>query len=124
MVENGEAELQVSDVVRALSVEMADGTLRNIIPQDSKIPIEEEVVMYNSDASQFLRVNLYQGNSSVKSSCECIGTLVYDYQEVKAQNTAPVIISVSVESNGIINLTCKEPLKEGVTISLDRGTTK
>lgn len=124
MLESGEAEEAVSDVTKALSIEMNDGTVRPIIMKNSKIPVEETTVLYNSVASQLLRVNLYQGDSLLAKSNECIGTLVYDYGHIVSESEGEVIVTVSVESSGIIRLSCKELLKESVEIVLDRKSVK
>ena len=121
MLYSGEAEENVSDVTKALSIELADGTVRNIIAKNSKIPVEETTVVYNSNPSQFLRVNLCQGDSALSRFNECIGTLVYDYGHIVGQNEGEVIVTVSVEASGIIKLSAKELLKDAVEVILDRS---
>lgn len=121
MIETGEAAIMVSDVTNALSIGLADGTVRTIIEKNSKIPIVETTMVVNDKPSDKLRVNLYQGDSLLSKSNECIGTLVYDYGEVKDSFMGEVIVEISVEASGVITFSCKELLKEPVVVKLDRS---
>lgn len=121
MIESGEADIMVSDVTNALSIGLADGTVRTIIEKNSKIPIVETTIVVNDKPSDKLRVNLYQGDSLLSKSNECIGTLVYDYGEVKDSYMGEVIVEISVEASGVITFSCKELLKPPVTVVLDRS---
>jgi molecular chaperone DnaK (HSP70) len=120
MLEKGEAETVVSDITKALSIGLADGTVATLVPKNSKIPIEETTILYNHTASSTLRVDLFQGEALLASMNECIGTLAYDYGEVKPAGKGEVIIGIRVDSSGIITLSCKELLKDPVQVVLDR----
>ena len=121
MLMTGEAEEIVSDVTKALSIGMDDGSARHIISENSKVPIEETTFIYNNNKSQFLRVNLYQGNSLIAANNELIGTLVYDYGKIMEPTEGEVIVTVTVEHDGIIHFSCKQLLGESVEVTLDRG---
>ena len=45
MVEDGSVDYLVSDVTKGLSIGLVDGTVQNVIPSNSKVPIEEEVML-------------------------------------------------------------------------------
>lgn len=120
MLEEGTAHTQVSDVTKALSIEMDDGTARVIIPRNSKIPVEETTVVYNACESQNLRVNLCQGDNLLASYNERIGQLIYDYGKVVPAGEGEVIVGIMVDVDGTIHFSCKELLKPAVTIVLDR----
>lgn len=121
MVETGEAEILVSDVTKALSIGMHDGTVRNIIMKNSKVPITDTLMVTNPVESSGLELKLYQGDSALAVNNEYIGTLRYDFGEVKEVNTANVKITVSVASDGVISFKAKEPLKKEVSVDLRRN---
>jgi molecular chaperone DnaK (HSP70) len=121
LIETKEAEALVSDVTNALSIGLSDGTVKTIIEKNSKIPISENTMLVNDVPSSKLKVNLYQGDSMLSSSNECIGTLIYDYGEVKDSFMGEVIVEVAVEASGVIVFSCKELLKPKVEVTLDRS---
>lgn len=120
MLQEGTAEAQVSDVTKALSLELADGTVRVLIPKNAKIPVQETTIAYNSIASDCLQLNLFQGDSLMASQNECIGRLTYNYGEVKPAGEGDVIVGIRVHGDGTIHFSCKEPLKAPQEVVLDR----
>lgn len=123
MLSDGTAHIQVSDVTKALSIEMADGSARVLIPRNSKIPVQETTVVYNSVASNKLQLNLYQGDSLLASQNELIGQLTYSYDGVIPAGEDEVIVEITVEVDGTIRFSCKELLKAPVGVVLDRTKT-
>lgn len=123
MLADGVAHVQVSDVTKALSIEMSDGSARVLIQRNSKIPVQETTVVYNSVASDRLQVNLYQGDSLLASQNEMIGKLVYEYGEAMPAGEGEVIVGITVDVDGTIHFSCKELLKPPVEVVLDRTKT-
>lgn len=123
MLNDGTAHVQVSDVTKALSIEMADGSARVLIQRNSKIPVQETTVVYNSVASDSLQLNLYQGDSVLASQNELIGQLTYSYGGVIPAGEGEVIVGITVEVDGTIHFSCKELLKAPVEVVLDRTKT-
>lgn len=118
MVEDGEIDYMVSDITKALSIGLQDGTVQNIIPANSKVPIEEEIMLSNPESADCLSLALYQGDSGLIVNNSYIGKLVYDYGETKAPYAGNVFVTVSVEASGIVKLSCKELGKKAVTKEL------
>ena len=83
MYDKGEIEQMVSDVTKALSIGLQDGTAKIVIPENSKVPIEEEVMLCNPVEASELVVSLYQGNSGIVANNSYIGTLKYDYGKLQ-----------------------------------------
>lgn len=108
MVEDGSVDYMVSDVTKGLSIGLSDGTVQMVIEPSSKIPIEEEVMLSNPVEADVLRVTLYQGDSGLISGNTSIGTLHYDYGRTVMPCEGVVFVTVSVESSGIVSLSCKE----------------
>lgn len=122
MVEEGTLEVNVSDVMKALTIGLADGTSRIIIPRNSKIPVEEMIVVYNHSQSDKLMIDLYQGDSFLRKDNEKIGQLIYPYGRVMAPEEGEVHVGIKVEANGVIRFYCKELLKPAVEVIIDRGS--
>lgn len=122
LIENQSVTQKVSDVTRALSISCADGTADIIVEANSKIPLKVERMFYNFSTSSALELALYQGESTFASENEHIGTLVWEYDEVKPAMEGQVIVTISIDSKGIITFQAGELLKEPKTLVLDRSS--
>lgn len=118
MCESGEIDYMVSDVTKALSIGLNDGTAKNIIPSNSKVPIEEEVMLHNPVEATELTVSLYQGDSGLVANNSYIGTLTYPYGKTMAPTEGVVIVTATVSTSGAVSLSCKELGKPAVTKEL------
>jgi|GEM_PF-2451243 len=108
----------VSDVTKAIGIEMEGDITQFIIRPNSKIPISESCMVQNSQDSDKLIVNVLQGNSSVASQNEKIGTLEYQYSSYKMKGEGRVKVTIAVDADGTIAVSVKEALKDEVTIKL------
>lgn len=120
LVEAGSIDVHVSDVTKALSVGLVDGTVSNIIPANSKIPTSMEKMLTNPVRSKSLTVDLYQGESSFAKDNECIGQLVWEFDEPKDPYDGEVIVTITVDTNGTITFSAKELLKPAKVVVLKR----
>lgn len=120
MVADGVAEVNVSDVTKALSISLHDGTSRVLIPRNSKIPVEETTMLINPLECEVLKVRLWQGDSYLAKDNEYIGELLYPYGRVVPPGEGEVIVGIRVDVDGTIHLTCKEVLKPAVEVVLQR----
>ena len=108
MVENGTAEAEVEDVTKCLCIENEIGMAEVIIEKNTVIPVTEIRMFDNTEDTQFLNINLYQGDSILCSDNDYIGTLVYDYGEIRPAHTGIVEVEVTVDRNGRISLACTD----------------
>ena len=99
----------VQDVTKQLSIADSDGIASVIIPQDSPLPAQGEILMTNPIACSVLKLDLYQGDDCIASRNEYIGTLEYNYGELREAGTGIVNIYVTVNINGIVLLSCEDP---------------
>jgi len=120
LVDAGSIDVHVSDVTKALSVGLVDGTVSNIIPANSKIPTSMEKMLTNPVRSKSLTVDLYQGESSFAKDNECIGQLVWEFDEPKDPYDGEVIVTITVDTNGTITFSAKELLKPAKVVVLKR----
>lgn len=119
-VETGEVSYKVSDVTKALSIGLADGTVSNIIPMNSKVPLSIDKMFTNPVKASKIEVDLYQGESMFAKDNEKIGTLLWDFGcDVEAYE-GQIIVTVSVAANGTITFSAKELLKAPKTLVLRR----
>lgn len=108
MVEDGTADKEVDDVTKCLCIENDMGMAEVIIEKNTLIPTTEVKVFDNTKDTQFLNINLYQGDSIFCRDNDYIGTLVFDYREVRAAHTGVVEVEITVDRNGIISLSCTD----------------
>lgn len=120
IVEEGNIDITVSDVTKALSIGLADGTVSTIIPANSKVPTTAEKLFVNPIASSSLTLDLYQGESMFVKDNENIGELVWEYDQPKQANEGQVIVTVSVDSSGTITFSVCELLHAPKTVVLRR----
>ena len=105
MLFTGAAEQEVDDVTRRICIEDAKGMSITIIDENTTIPIEEEITLYNPVDCEVLEINLYQGDAIFCKDNAYIGTLMYNYGEFKKAGEGYVNVIVSVNRDGMITLT-------------------
>lgn len=110
MVENGTAESEVDDVTKCLCIENSLGMAEVIIEKNTIIPTTEVKTFDNTEDTQFLVINLYQGDALFCRDNDYIGTMVYDYGEVREAHTGIVEIEITVDRNGRVSLMCTDIL--------------
>lgn len=120
MLASGETGALVSDVTRALSIGLVDGTVSTLVEANSKIPLSVERMFSNPVDANALVLDLYQGESKFAVDNELIGTLVWNYSEPKKAFDGQVIVTIDIDTKGTITFTAKELLCEPKVIVLDR----
>lgn len=120
MVADGIAEEYVSDVTKALVLGLHGGMVKELIPRNSKVPIQETTVVINPLETDELTLNLYQGDAPLAAQNEHIGQLIYSYGRIVPPGEGEVIVGISVAADGVITFSCKELLKPPVEVTLRR----
>lgn len=120
MVGEGEDEYMVSDVTKALSIGLSDGTARVLVPTNSKLPFSTEVSITNSSDETGLLFDLYQGESVLAKNNEMIGQLRYKLDKVYEPGKFRGWAFIKIDKSGLINIGIREPLKTPVEIELER----
>lgn len=110
MVEDGTAEKEVDDVTKCLCIENDLGMAEVIVEKNTVIPTSEVRTFDNSETTQFLNINLYQGDSILCKENDYVGSLIYDYGEVREAHTGIVEVEITVDRNGRISLSCTDIL--------------
>lgn len=119
-VSTGEIHAKVSDVTKALSIGLYDGTVSNVIPHNSKIPLSMEKMFTNPVKASSLEIDLYQGESMFAKDNDKIGTLVWDFDEPVEAQCGQVIVEIAVDAMGVITFSARELLKAPKVIILER----
>ena len=114
----GEADVVFRDVTKQLSIKDEAGKAEVIIEANSSIPCSKTKIFTNHEESKYLNVDLYQGNSSLASDNEFIGTLQYPYGTTMGPNEGDVEVTVSVDSSGFITLEVEDIVNFGEKQSL------
>ena len=108
MIEDGTAEKEVDDVTKCLCIENNLGMAEVVIEKNTIIPTTEVKTFDNTETTRYLNINLYQGDSLFCKDNDYIGTMVYDYGEVREAHDGIVEIEITVDHNGRVSLTCTD----------------
>ena len=122
ILSRGAIDEQVSDVTKALSIGLYDGTVSNIIPANSKIPLTAEKIFSNPVQATSLILDLYQGESMFIKDNEHIGQLIWEYDCVKGVQEGQVIVNIAIDNSGVITFSAHELLKPPKSITLKRDS--
>lgn len=94
----------VQDVTKQLSIADRLGVAQPVIYQDTPLPATGEILLVNPEQCRVLEVDLYQGDDCIVSNNDYIGTLEFDYGELVDEGAGVVNVSITVDTNGIVNL--------------------
>lgn len=108
MIEDGTAEKEVDDVTKCLCIENNLGMAEVVIEKNTLIPTTEVKTFDNTEDTRYLNINLYQGDSLLCKDNDYIGTMVFDYGEVRAAHTGIVEVEITVDHDGRVSLTCTD----------------
>lgn len=118
MVENGTAMTEVDDVTKCLCIEDNIGMAEVIVEKNTLVPVSEVRIFDNTEKTQYLNINLYQGDSIYCKENEYIGSLIYDYGEVREIGEGQVEVEIIVDHDGRISLSCTDILNN-ITQKID-----
>ena len=125
MVETGQAEVEITDVTTRLSVGLSTGLTETIIEENSAIPTEDSYIAVNSDTTNTLTINLYQGEGVTVNDVTYIGTLCYDYGRTVEAGKGIVDIGVAINRDGVITLSATDLARNNTQkIDLHMGDVK
>lgn len=109
LLSTGEAQDYVSDVTKALGFQLGDGTILNLIPNNSQIPVSVKRVVTNDKKASGVNFSVYQGDSVLASECSHIGDLIYQFEEGEQEaKAAMVTITLEVNQSGLLTVRAKE----------------
>lgn len=118
LVHQGRNKSTISDVTKAIGIELECDEMEFIIRPNSKLPITESCMVRNSKDTDILRINVRQGNSSIASRNDLIGTMNYKYSVIKKKDEGLVTVKITVGIDGTIDVRVKEPMKKEEFITL------
>lgn len=104
MLEDGTAEREVDDVTKCLCIENDMGMAEVVIEKNTIIPTTEVKTFDNTEDTRYLNINLYQGDALLCRDNDYIGTMVYDYGEVRPAHTGIVEVEITVDHNGRVTV--------------------
>ncbi len=111
MLENGTAYQEVDDVTKCLCIENNLGMAEVVIEKNTIIPTSEVKTFDNTEDTRYLNINLYQGDSLYCKDNDYIGTLIYDYGEVRPAHEGIVEIEITVDHDGRVSLMCTDIMR-------------
>lgn len=120
MVEDGTADIKVSDITQALSIGLQDGTVKTLITNNSKLPVSGRCIFTNPVETDTLVIDIYQGDSLLKENNSRLGSLVYKFHKVMAPKEADISINIQVNTSGLIRVKAKELLGNPQVLEIKR----
>lgn len=121
MVRTGENVKLVQDVTKGIGVMQANGTIKNIIPDNSKIPISRSSIFTTLRNSNVIEIQVYQGSSVLAKNNDMLGTFRYELSRDYKGSELSATLTVEVTLDGLVNVTVKEPLKAAKTVAMERN---
>jgi molecular chaperone DnaK (HSP70) len=110
MWDDGTAWDQVDDVTKRISIEDVSGRSITVIDDNSIVPCENAITIFNSQKGSVLSLRFYQGAELFAKNNEYIGTMEYNYQDVQEAGQGAVSVTVSVSADGIVSVSAYEVL--------------
>lgn len=102
----GDDSVQIFDVIPLSLGILGSGKVIPVIKQNSQLPITACRSFTTSyDNQDFIKVQIYQGNSAIPEECECLGELVIDGITPAPKGTPDIAVILSINSDCL--LTCK-----------------
>ena len=101
--ENGET-VELHDVTKQFSIEKRDGTSMVIIRANTAIPCSMRTVVSNSNDTDTLYLNVYQGNSVIARNNELIGCMEYKYNRMVKAGDGLVEVVMDVDAMGFLTV--------------------
>lgn len=100
----GDRSVSVFDVIpQAIGVE-ADGSIKTVIKRNRMVPaVETRTFSTSFDNQDTLQVNVYQGVSALVEESTYLGTLVLADLPPRPAGTLPVVVELSIDSNGLLS---------------------
>ena len=121
LIAKGTVDERVFDITDRLSIILADGTVQEIVPANSKVPLREQTTLFNSDVTECLRIALCQGDSSFAEQNEHIGELFYHYGQEMPAGEGFVLVTLDIDASGVLKLTCQDMNGSEQTVVIDRS---
>ena len=120
LYEEGKLVTAVSDVTKALSIGLADGTVDFVIPENSKVPTIGKTMVHNSEDTDTIHLMLFQGNSPLAQDDEYLGMLNIPLGEEVKEGKATVYVTVEVDISGRVKLIAQYGFNDPYSITIER----
>ena len=121
LIDEGCAVKVLEDVSKQIGFAINGEILDIIVPRNSRLPftgVTTHIADYERSVKEF-DISFYQGDSILKSECECLGTIHFEFTEEKAPGFSVFDVEVHEDINGKLTISCSEILQEPHTITLE-----
>lgn len=108
MVEDGNDMDLITNVTKRLSLQLHTGAAYTIFGENTVIPATMQVVINNTEETDQVNIDIYQGNDIFVVNNEYIGTLEYSYNRMVPPAMGILNLRVSVSYDGIVDVTAYE----------------
>lgn len=108
MVEDGNDEELITNVTKRLSLQLHNGAAYPVFSENTVIPASMKVVVNNTEETDNVHIDIYQGNDIFVINNEYIGTLEYKYGRVVPPAMGILNLQVNVSYDGIVDVSAYE----------------
>ena len=98
----------ITNVTKRLSLQLHTGAAYTIFGENTVIPATMQVVINNTEETDQVNIDIYQGNDIFVVNNESIGTLEYSYNRMVPPAMGILNLRVSVSYDGIVDVTAYE----------------
>lgn len=121
LLEEGKLDSMLADIIsKPIGIGMLNGTVKQMIPKDARLPITETRPFVNVNEVKGLELSVYQGDSIMVEGCEFLGNMNYDYGRIMEPNKGIVNVTLTVSRDGTIELKAKHGRKKEESLILHR----
>lgn len=108
MVEDGNDEALITNVTKRLSLQLHSGAAYTVFSENTVIPAENRIIINNTQETDVVHIDIYQGNDIFVVNNEYIGTLEYNYGRTVLPSMGILTLKVSVSYDGIVDVSAFE----------------
>lgn len=116
--EQGVISELLQEITKGFGIELENGAIKQIIAPDSKVPVRGVTRIVNASNAEGLSLRVYQGNHLLASQNQYVGTMDFTYREPQVAGEGEVYLEMSVDTNGVLELSAREALEEEQKVTL------
>lgn len=121
LAEKGMLDELILDIISSpIGIGLLNGTIKSMIPKNSKLPCSESKPFTNTNEVEALIVAVYQGDSRLVENADYLGELKYEYGKVMQPYKGIINVTLTVTIDGLIEVRARQGRRKEETLILDR----
>lgn len=121
LAEKGKLDELILDIISSpIGIGLLNGTIKTMIPKNSKLPFSESKPFTNTNEVEALVVAVYQGDSRLVDNADYLGELKYEYGKIMPPHKGIINVTLTVNIDGLIEVKARQGRRKEETLLLDR----